>query len=142
MRLSGLISPDIRTADKFKQEMYKNSRWQLAYTFSTLKVVPNQNVNGRGLNEEDVNLPSHVTKKCDKSGRCQQCMVSWRILTNRTQGISHDPQQICSKREIFGGTRSTAPTCCHHHSSYNSDSLIIYYSKYFQNRNNTDLDKM
>ena len=43
----------------------------------------------RRQNEEDVILPSHKAKIWDKSGMCQQCMASWRLLANRAQELSH-----------------------------------------------------
>ena len=53
------------------------------------------NVKGHELNEEDISLPSHVAKIGDKSGGWQQCMVSQRFLTNKTQGISDvTPQKV------------------------------------------------
>ena len=62
-----------------------------------------QNVKGHGLNEKDVILPSHVAKICHKSGRCQHCTASWRLLTNRTQGISHvSTTNFSSKKETLG----------------------------------------
>ena len=42
-----------------------------------------------GQNAEDVILPSHKAKIRDKSGRCQQCMAIWRLLANRTLGLSY-----------------------------------------------------
>ena len=45
-----------------------------------LDYTTNQNVKGHGLNEENLSLPSHVTKIGHKSGRCQLSVVDfWQI---------------------------------------------------------------